>query len=61
MSPLQVYLWCHLALVAVLVALGVRRLLRRDPLILFSEDMLHVLIAFILLGGGAVGIARYFA
>lgn len=61
MYDLQIYLWCHVALVATVLALGIRRAVRRDPLVFFGEDMLLTLVAFILLGGVAAGVARYLA
>jgi hypothetical protein len=59
MSTFQIYLWCHLALAAALLALGIRRAVRRDPLVFFGEDMLLALIAFMFIGGGAIGAAHY--
>lgn len=54
MLATKVYLWSHIALVLAVAGVGLRRHLRRDGLTMFGDDVLWVLVAFMLLGGGAV-------
>jgi hypothetical protein len=54
MLATKVYLWSHAALVLAVAGVGLRRYLRRDALAMFGDDVLRILVAFMLLGGGAV-------
>jgi hypothetical protein len=54
MVALQVYAWCHAALAAGTMATAVWHLRRGDGLAAFGTDMLYLLLAFMLLGGGLV-------
>lgn len=61
MLATQVYLWSHAVLFAAVLLLGIRRLYRRETLSQFGEDVLYLLLVFVLAGGGAVTVARYLA
>ncbi len=54
MLAAKLYLWSHIALLGGAAASATLRILRRDPLVLFGNDLMYLLLAFMLIGGGLV-------
>ncbi|HEV7371448.1 hypothetical protein [Arenibaculum sp.] len=54
MLAMKIYLWSHFGLAFAVAATGLRRYVRRDAFALFGDDVLRLLLAFMVLGGAAV-------
>lgn len=58
MFALKLYTLGHVALAAGIGASGAWRFMRKDSFTLFTHDVLYWLMAFLILGGGSMLLAR---